>query len=764
MKEKSIILPLILILFMATAIPSVLVLALNNHSMRKSSEQAIADSAQDALAANQKFCDELFSQYIYAAMDFILDRQYVKLNDILTYQELNSDYENVMLALEMNESMKNIVDRNRMIHSIFFYIDDSDYVVATNGGIQKLENYEDMNWLLDILERENMLGGVWYPRELATDSGIQKTSNLLSYVYRSNSLSTSSRVTIVINVYEEDMSKLVFSREVSDGSGYLVDGAGNVIVHSDTQGLYGNISQKIGSILTAEEDSGIIRNGNHMYIYRKSQLYDWIYINEYDSRLIFSESSETFRIGLVTTLIVIFMGVLLAVFCAWKIYQPVRRLVNEMKMLDFTEELTESKNEMTYLSNALTQIKEKARKMESHLEKNEKSVRQKMIYDLMQGEEILKEQAAVLERYFVHDHFMVCILLTDDEAEYLSKTQHEERAIIPSMIFQYLQDMFADNYRCECVRYGQSVLGVVINFENYDSARVTEQIQDIMQKLQIYYKETTGFSCTVGISLVHNYLQGIQQCTREAYQAAGRRLVSGKGQIHFASRLAEQVVQTYDFYQNERRIMNYLEIGNRDMIYEELSTVVENIKELKDISEDNIMLVFNQMIGDILTYLNRHNYNVNMILQEKQTNLYSTLAKLETLDEIQHYLEQLLGRILDFQMQESQAEGNSDYDQQIINYIRRNYQVDIDFEKMAEDIGISYSYARKIMKSSTGKSLIEYLSLVRVGEAKRLLEVSDLSMVEIAEKVGYHNVQSLYRFFKKYEGISPSTYKEELRG
>ena len=40
-------------------------------------------------------------------------------------------------------------------------------------------------------------------------------------------------------------------------------------------------------------------------------------------------------------------------------------------------------------------------------------------------------------------------------------------------------------------------------------------------------------------------------------------------------------------------------------------------------------------------------------------------------------------------------------------------------------------------------------------EAKKLLTTTGLSISAIAEKVGYHNVQSINRFFKKYEGITP---------
>ena len=78
---------------------------------------------------------------------------------------------------------------------------------------------------------------------------------------------------------------------------------------------------------------------------------------------------------------------------------------------------------------------------------------------------------------------------------------------------------------------------------------------------------------------------------------------------------------------------------------------------------------------------------------------------------------------------------------------------------MAKEIGISYSYMRKIVYELTGKSLMDYINALRIEKAKRLLLESDLTMTQIASEVGYFNAQSFNRFFRKFEGMAPSSYK-----
>jgi len=760
-KRRSIVLQLILILFIVSSVPAIFAITVNSIYMRKITEEAISKSVMDKLQANQEFCDERLSLYFYEALDFILGRQYVNLNGITSYQELISDYDSVRLALSMNENMKNFVDRNSMVHSVFFYIEDSDYVVATNGGIVKLTDFEDFEWLQDIADRKKSASGTWYARQATLRSEANDTVAMLSYVYCSNSLYTSSKVTVAINVFEDEIMQLISPADAEmGGGGYLVDGEGNILAHSDSRYLYKNITGDIADILKAENKGGIITEDTGIIVYRKSSLYNWIYVNTYSNDQIYQQSGQIYQLGIIMTLVVILIGVVFAVFLSLKISKPVRRLVSEMKEMNLKEE--ETGNELTFLSSALEQIREREKQMKNSLAMRGEAARRRSVHDLMQGEVLQEEQIRQLEEFFPYHHFIMCMLIVDDVNQFKENTTHEERKICRNFIYEHLKQIFPSEYCYEYIHYDAMSIGIVINIKNYDSNRVTKEISEAMMNLKKYYNDATGWGLTIGVSLVHNYLEGIKECAEEARRAAERRKIIGKGNVIFAQQYKSAKIQTYDFYNNEKRIMNLLELGELDKIEQELDVIIRDIKVLDNISEDNVMLVFHQMIGNILIYLNKHNFTANIVLQEKQGNLYSVLTELETLEEIKRYLQNIFKQIIAYQMSENQEEEDSDYSRLILKYIRQYYRDDIEFERMAEEIGISYSYARKLIKNSTGKSLNEYQNLIRVEEAKKLLEKGSMSMNDISEAVGYHNVQSLYRFFKKFEGVSPSTYREEI--
>jgi len=59
-------------------------------------------------------------------------------------------------------------------------------------------------------------------------------------------------------------------------------------------------------------------------------------------------------------------------------------------------------------------------------------------------------------------------------------------------------------------------------------------------------------------------------------------------------------------------------------------------------------------------------------------------------------------------------------------------------------------------------NVTEYIVQVRVREAKRLLESTDLTILQVSQQVGYATDIGFIRVFKKQEGITPGKYREML--
>jgi two-component system, response regulator YesN len=83
-------------------------------------------------------------------------------------------------------------------------------------------------------------------------------------------------------------------------------------------------------------------------------------------------------------------------------------------------------------------------------------------------------------------------------------------------------------------------------------------------------------------------------------------------------------------------------------------------------------------------------------------------------------------------------------------------------EAAAERAGVSKNHLSFEFSRETGETFTEYLSRIRVEEAKRLLATTAMLVYEVGERVGYPSVEHFSRVFKRLVGVSPVRFKAGL--
>ncbi|MBB3126675.1 two-component system response regulator YesN [Paenibacillus rhizosphaerae] len=95
-------------------------------------------------------------------------------------------------------------------------------------------------------------------------------------------------------------------------------------------------------------------------------------------------------------------------------------------------------------------------------------------------------------------------------------------------------------------------------------------------------------------------------------------------------------------------------------------------------------------------------------------------------------------------------------------YIDDHYATDLNLSDMAARFNYHPSYFSELFKKRVGRTFIQYLTDVRMTQAIRLLEETQLSLWDIAELTGFSNASYFSSKFKKVYGVSPSDYRERL--
>ncbi len=84
-------------------------------------------------------------------------------------------------------------------------------------------------------------------------------------------------------------------------------------------------------------------------------------------------------------------------------------------------------------------------------------------------------------------------------------------------------------------------------------------------------------------------------------------------------------------------------------------------------------------------------------------------------------------------------------------------------EQIAQQLGVGYSWFRRIFKEYTGISPAQYQQQLRLAEAKERLANGTSSISTIAYDLGFANSNQLSTFFRQHEGISPRTFRNGFR-
>ncbi len=96
-------------------------------------------------------------------------------------------------------------------------------------------------------------------------------------------------------------------------------------------------------------------------------------------------------------------------------------------------------------------------------------------------------------------------------------------------------------------------------------------------------------------------------------------------------------------------------------------------------------------------------------------------------------------------------------------YIADNLKEDINLKDTAAKFNLSPYYFSRTFKKVFGYGFSDYLNLIRINKAKELLKDDSLSVKEIGYLVGYNDPNYFSKVFKKYEGVTPTEYREKLR-
>lgn len=294
------------------------------------------------------------------------------------------------------------------------------------------------------------------------------------------------------------------------------------------------------------------------------------------------------------------------------------------------------------------------------------------------------------------------------------------------------------------------------NIEENDVYLVSEENLELLLKNEL-------LSEYVGISAVHNGIKELRLAYEEALDARHRAFCLNRECIRFE--------------EQEKRVPEALQAEAEKYI--ETESKLQRVQLLGTDKTEEIVRVWNGFFHAVKTgRIRPEDFKVCMdsFFEEVKKTYRNILADdMETIKQflcyykyrkIDAYEAEFMEWLLNLHERiNSQFDTNKNKQKirQAMDYIQENFDKDLNMAVVSNHISMNYSLFSYLFKEYTGNNFVNYLKAIRMDEAKKLLEETDMRIIEISQQVGYDNEKHFMKTFKASIGVSPSEYRKNTR-
>lgn len=218
---------------------------------------------------------------------------------------------------------------------------------------------------------------------------------------------------------------------------------------------------------------------------------------------------------------------------------------------------------------------------------------------------------------------------------------------------------------------------------------------------------------------------------------------------------------------------NYLKVKvNREKISELLFAIeFSNRKQTKELyqkiveeclKEKNQLIQLRMSIQEILIYLSNLllKYESNMYkVSNEYADIFNRFWEIESTELLVEECFVIIEDVQDY-IEATRNTGRESTVSQIKKYIDEHYTEPISLNSMASKYYMNGAYLSRVFKKEIGVNFNDYIKKVRLEKAAKLLRTRNMKMYEIAEQVGYDNVNYFLKKFREEYGVTPSQYRE----
>ncbi|MCG8500827.1 MAG: response regulator transcription factor [Firmicutes bacterium] len=361
------------------------------------------------------------------------------------------------------------------------------------------------------------------------------------------------------------------------------------------------------------------------------------------------------------------------------------------------------------------------------------------------------------------DRFFCMIFSLDDYFKLIEKQNEADIHLLKFAIQNMGEELLADlGQPFFCFEDRRNEIGLLFCFHSSEASDYLLKIYRVLQKIQEAVRRYLETTISIGIGSTFDSLVKISESYREAEDALAYKTAFGKNSIIYIGDIqsSEKHTMSRVTFEKIRVLMKAVKGGNDSLASTAIEEIFDIFEQETNLKKDYIHLFAIEIFGKFTAIILELNGDFTEIYGHKLTPL--VLLNFDTLEDIRLKLQELANRTIAF-IHTKRKTVNRNFIEKAKEFINQHYGIEgLNLSTIADSVHVSPGYLSQLFKQVVGESCIEYLSKVRISQAKKLLKETNLKAYEIAYRVGYSDSQYFSTCFKKYVGVSPTDYRNMI--
>ncbi|WP_158082309.1 AraC family transcriptional regulator [Paenibacillus ferrarius] len=465
---------------------------------------------------------------------------------------------------------------------------------------------------------------------------------------------------------------------------------------------------------------------------------------------------------IIITLIFLVMALVISISISRKIYRPFGKLVNSI-MLDRIRRSDKDDvvDEISYLNTVYRQSME----MLDHFDKEKVQYKDVMKHYWLSRliTESLSIGRAELESIFkemrislVRDaSFAICLLKIDNYKEFQHAFHAKDKDTIRFAMINIASEIMAKKYPNEGLDMKDDHVVLIVSIPEEDEhfqSHIHALIKEAQENVSRFFK----ISFTASISEKTSHIQELNSMYNQALDQAMYRLLLGHSSVITYETIKKNVESKKTGYSRnyEEWLVEAMKLSKTEAKEEVLGNIFEEVGTL---NYHNALVSIIRLVDKVIETLEEMKVTTAPSLHI--SSISRNILEMETIAEIHQIIVGALQDSFKKDFQGHTTKLNYFLVDAVTEYIQNHYQdPSLSLTSIASIMKISTRNLSKTYKEATHISIPDYINEFRLTKAADLLIQDDLSVYEIAEKVGILNETYFFSMFKKKYKVTPKEY------